>query len=334
MSNTERHPSEQVIGERVGVASAGGLEVLEPREVPLGGPRAMMVRRALPGKDRRMVGAWCFVDTYGPEDTRMVVPPHPHTGLQTVSWLVAGEVRHRDSLDSDVLIRPGQLNLMTAGAGIAHSEVSPTGATGALHGVQLWVALPAAHRGVAPAFESHRELPRVRHDGADVTVLIGELLGARSPATAYTPIVGAEVALDPGSTCGLPLRGDFEHGVLALTGGLAVDGTPVPAGHLAYASTGTSSVRLTAGAGSADETVTALLLGGPPFEEALVMWWNFVGRSHDEIAEARATWQAEREAPEDERPTFGLVAGHEGFTLPAPELPNATLRARPRHRDA
>jgi redox-sensitive bicupin YhaK (pirin superfamily) len=333
MSNTETHPSEQVIGDGVG-APTGGLEVLEPREVPLGGPRAMMVRRALPGKNRRMVGAWCFVDTYGPEDTRMVVPPHPHTGLQTVSWLVAGEVRHRDSLDSDVLIRPGQLNLMTAGAGIAHSEVSPSDATGPLHGVQLWVALPDGDRTVAPAFESHAELPRVRHDEADVTVLIGELLGARSPATTYTPIVGAEVALASGTSCAMPLRRDFEHGVLALTDGLAVDGTPVPTGHLAYAAPGTSSVHVAFDGGNGDERATALLLGGRPFEEALVMWWNFVGRSHDEIADARTTWQAEREAPEDERPRFGLVPGHDGFTLPAPELPNATLRARPRHRDS
>ncbi|MFC5814998.1 pirin family protein [Nonomuraea harbinensis] len=152
MSNLEPDPSEILCGPGGG---AGG-ETLEGRAVPLGGPRAMTVTRTLPHVHRRMIGAWCFVDAYGPEQAEMRVAPHPHTGLQTVSWLVAGEVLHRDSLGSLQAIRPGSLNLMTAGRGISHSEESRLGT---LHGVQLWVALPGGHREVAPAFEHHAVLP-------------------------------------------------------------------------------------------------------------------------------------------------------------------------------
>ena len=126
------------------------MSVLAPREVPLGGTRQLLVRRTLPHRDLRTVGAWCFLDDYGPVDVTgtpgMQVPPHPHTGLQTVTWLLDGEVRHQDSLGSDALVRPGELNLMTAGRGISHAETTPVGATGALRGLQLWVALPARHR--------------------------------------------------------------------------------------------------------------------------------------------------------------------------------------------
>ncbi len=340
VSTTETHPTERVLcGGPTDPAGSGppaaaeGIELLQPREVPLGGPRAMLVRRVLPGRDRRMVGAWCFADTYGPEVTRMVVPPHPHTGLQTVSWLVEGSVRHRDSLGSDTLVRPGELHLMTAGRGVAHSEVSPS--RGPLHGAQLWVALPSPARDGAPAFESHTAPARVDLAGARVTVLLGELLGTRSPATTFTPIVGAEVDLDAGGSVTVPLRDDFEHGVLALTDGVEVglagasEGpAPVATGAMGYAGPGSGPLTVTAGSAPA----RALLLGGEPFTEDLVMWWNFVARSHDEVAEARATWERERDAAPDARRRFGLVGG-EDATLAAPELPNATLRPRPRHRE-
>ncbi|WP_255254039.1 pirin family protein, partial [Streptomyces albidoflavus] len=140
-SDQVRAPGPQPAGSRV--------EVLTPREVPLGGPRAMTVRRTLPQRARTLIGAWCFADHYGPDDVArtggMDVPPHPHTGLQTVSWLFTGEIEHRDSLGVHAMVRPGELNLMTGGHGISHSEVSTPG-TRILHGVQLWVALPAAHR--------------------------------------------------------------------------------------------------------------------------------------------------------------------------------------------
>src|SRR6476619_2736963 len=166
-------------------------DLLEPRDVLLG--RTTHVRRLLPHKVRRMIGAWCFLDHYGPDDIRttggMWVPPPPHTGLQTVTWLFEGLGRHLDSLGSDQLIRPGQLNVMTAGPGLCHAEISPEDAPAVLHGVQLWVALPDAHRTSAqPAFDHVAALPTFTLPSpageVSVTVLVGELAGHRSPAPA------------------------------------------------------------------------------------------------------------------------------------------------------
>jgi quercetin 2,3-dioxygenase len=163
-------------------------EVAEPdsvllagHDVPLG--RYTTVRRLLPHKQRRMIGAWCFVDHFGPDDVSgrpgMQVPPHPHTGLQTVTWLVEGVIEHRDSLGSHQLIAPGQLNLMTSGHGIAHSEYTPPEHPPGMHGLQLWVALPEDARHGPPRFEHHREMPVRRLGDATVTVVIGELASSR-----------------------------------------------------------------------------------------------------------------------------------------------------------
>src|SRR5262245_7324160 len=237
----------------------------------------MAVSRTLPHRDRRMIGAWCFVDQYGPHDTTsgpgMRVPPHPHTGLQTVSWLVRGEVLHQDSLGSVALIRPGQLNLMTAGRGIAHSEASPDDRSPVLQGVQLWVALPDPYRQIDPAFAHHPDLPVVAGGGMTVTILMGELAGAVSPARTCGPLVGAEVALTGGGR--LALRQDFEHGALVLDGAAEVDGVALGPGTLLYLGQGRTELALR-GEGR------VLLLGGEPFQERIIMWWNFVGRTHDE----------------------------------------------------
>lgn len=304
MSNLETDPRE------IRCARGGdeGVEVLEGRAVPLGGPRAMTVTRTLPHVHRRMIGAWCFVDAYGPEQAEMRVAPHPHTGLQTVSWLVAGEVLHRDSLGSLQAIRPGGLNLMTAGRGISHSEESRLGL---LHGVQLWVALPDGHRQVAPAFEHHAELPVLSGPGFAATVFLGGLGGVRSPATAYSPLAGAEVAVDGDAE--LPLDPAFEHGVLLLDGEVS----PLPAGPLRYLPPGRDRLRLS-GHGR------VLLIGGEPFAEEIVMWWNFVGRDHDEIAAFRKEWM--------EGDGFGTVRGYDGAPLPAPALPGVRLKPRGRTR--
>ncbi|MFB4263542.1 pirin family protein [Nonomuraea sp. GTA35] len=304
MSNLEIDPREI----RCGADEGAGREVLEGREVPLGGPRAMAVSRTLPGVHRRMIGAWCFVDAYGPQRATMRVPPHPHTGLQTVSWLVAGEVLHRDSLGTLQEIRPGQLNLMTAGRGISHSEESPETV---LHGVQLWVALPGAARHVEPGFEHHPELPVLSGPGYAATVVMGTLGGVTSPATAYTPLVGAEVAVD--GDCEVPVDPAFEHGLLLLDGEVAEVGR----GPLVYLPPGRSAVRLS-GRGR------VLLIGGEPFGEEIVMWWNFVGRSHDEIAAFRKEWM--------EGEGFGAVEGFDGAPLPAPVLPGTRLKPRGRVR--
>ncbi|WP_121188429.1 pirin family protein [Nocardiopsis sp. Huas11] len=333
MSNLEDHPTER----RVCTAGPGdadlapGTELLHPREVPLGGPRAMTVRRALPGKNRRMVGAWCFADVYGPTDVAaqggMQVPPHPHIGLQTVSWLVHGHVRHQDGLGSDRLVRPGQLNLMTAGHGIAHSERTPGGAPSLLHGAQLWVALPEADREGAPRFEHHADLPVWRAPGARVTVIAGEAGGHRSPARVHTPLMGAEVVLSAGARFEFPLDPAFEHGVLALDAPVHVLGHRVEAGSLLYLDPGRTGIGL-----HTDQDAHLLVIGGEPFAEDLVMWWNLVGRDHDEIVAARTAWEADRDAP-GAAPRFAPVTGDEGPPLPAPVLPNARLRARPRHRE-
>ncbi|GAA2775750.1 pirin family protein [Saccharopolyspora taberi] len=327
MSNVERDPAETVCGGAATIAEPE-YELLEPREVPLGGPRAMLVGRTLPNRDRRMVGAWCFADFYGPADIAgqpgMQVPPHPHTGLQTVSWLLDGEVLHRDSLGSRALVRPGELNLMTAGRGIAHSEESPPEHPRWLHGAQLWVALPGDHRAVAPHFEQHRDLPRSSTADGTVTVLMGRVGDDESPAAAYTPIVGAEVSAADGRVLRLPLEPDFEHAVLALRDGLTVDGRPVATGTMLYLGRGRSAAEI-GGPGS------GLLLGGLPFEERIVMWWNFVGRDHDEIARARADWEAARTAG-DPGSRYGVVRGYDGPPLGAPALPGVELRPRGRTR--
>ncbi|MGP4016174.1 pirin family protein [Saccharopolyspora sp. 5N708] len=331
MSNVERDPAELHCG-GVTTAAEPEHELLEPRTVPLGGPRAMLVSRTLPNRDRRMVGAWCFADFYGPTDiagqSGMQVPPHPHTGLQTVSWLLDGEVLHRDSLGNEQLVRPGELNLMTAGFGISHSEESPSGHGPALHGVQLWVALPGAQRDVAPHFEHHGDLPELATADGVVTVLMGELAEAESPAQAYTPLVGAELSITAGGTLRLPVRTEFEHAVLAISDGILVDDRPLAVGSMLYLGPGRREVPV-----RADRPARALLLGGVPFEEQLVMWWNLVGRSHDEIAQARAEWEHGRAAA-DPAGRFGVVHGYAGSALPAPELPNVELRARGRTRRA
>jgi quercetin 2,3-dioxygenase len=246
------------------------------------------------------------------------VPPHPHTGLQTVSWLVDGEVLHRDSLGSLQSIVPGQVNLMTSGRGIAHSEESPEDHPPLMHGLQLWVAMPDSARHGEPRFEHHPRVPVYSDGGATITVVAGTLGGHRSPVTVHTPLVGVEVLLAPGADARLPLDPAFEYGALAMTGAAEVDGDDLKPGSLLYLDRGRSDLVL-----RSTGEARLFLLGGEPFDEPLVMWWNFVGRSHDEIAEARADWAAGRR--------FGTVTGYAGDPLPAPALPTVRLKARDRH---
>jgi redox-sensitive bicupin YhaK (pirin superfamily) len=328
MSNLDQAPAELECGSE---AAPGPVrEMLTGHEVALGGVRAMTVTRTLPTRGRRMVGAWCFADAYGPTDLTthpgMLVPPHPHTALQTVSWLVEGAVLHRDSLGTLQLIRPGQLNLMTAGRGIAHSEESAPAPTPFLHGVQLWVALPGSLRDVEPHFEHHAELPVHRDDGVDVTVLMGSMGEAVSPARTYTPIFGGDAALSAGASARLPLVPGFEYAALSLAGTIRVDGVELGSGPLLYLGAGRAVLDVAAPGGPA----RLLLIGGEPFAEQIVMWWNFVGRSHGEIVAARADWMSGISGGTPER--FGVVTGFEGAPLPAPTLPNARLKPRGRER--
>jgi quercetin 2,3-dioxygenase len=276
-------------------AAAPEVEVTESRVARVG---AMTVRRALPRRARRTVGAWCFADHMGPaevdEGGGVEIGPHPHIGLQTVTWLTAGEVLHRDSLGSEQPIRPGQLNLMTAGRGVAHAEERTGRYRGRLEGIQLWVAQPSATREGDPAFEHHGELPRVELDGARATVLVGPFAGARSPARRDTEHVGVDLEL-PSGPAELPLEPTFEYGLVLLEGAVELDGHRIEPGHLAYLGRGRDECRLTAVDGA-----RGLLLGGLPFPEPVLMWWNFVARTQDEISEARRAWMGE-----DDR--FGFV---------------------------
>ena len=301
------------------------VEVLTPREVPLGGLRSMTVRRTLPQRQRSLIGAWCFLDHYGPDDVLesggMLVPPHPHIGLQTVSWLFSGMVEHRDSLGTRAFVRPGQLNLMTAGRGISHSEVS-TDDTRILHGAQLWVALPDGAREIAPAFD-HYAPPRVTGDGWEARVFLGSWLGQTSPVRTWTPLLGAEVALDSGSRLDADPPQDHELGVLVDRGTVTVNGEEVAAHELAFVPPGEGLV-----VEALDDT-RVLVIGGPPFGEEVVMWWNFVGRSHEEVVEARGDWQAQLADGVDHvvHGRFGLVGG--GLpAIPAPPLPGVRLKPR------
>ncbi|GAA3160568.1 MULTISPECIES: pirin family protein [Streptomyces] len=322
MSNSNPAPTEAPTATQPDGDAAGGppVQVLPARAVPLGGPRAMTVRRTLPQRDRSLIGAWCFVDHYGPDDVAatggMDVAPHPHTGLQTASWLFSGEIEHRDSLGSHAYVRPGELNLMTAGRGISHSEVS-TQRTTVLHGVQLWIALPEKDRHTGRDFRHHVPAP-VALPGGRVRVFLGTLAGETSPVPTYTPLLGAEIVIDPLASVTLTVDPGFEHGVLVDRGDVRVAGTPVPRGELGYLDPGARTLTL---ANTANEPARLLLLGGAPFGEEIVMWWNFIGRSHADIVAAREEW-------ESGAARFGTVHGYPGERLPAPELPHSSLKPR------
>jgi redox-sensitive bicupin YhaK (pirin superfamily) len=291
-----------------GAPHAPEVEILPSREATVGG---VAVRRALPKRQRRTVGAWCFADHFGPVAAGgddMQIGPHPHTGLHTVTWLVEGELVHHDSLGSEQPIRPGQLNLMTAGGGVAHAEETPGAATRRQHGIQLWVAQPEATRHGPPAFEHHAELPRADLGAAIATVLVGALAGAASPARRDTPLVGAELAsVGGGGAVVVPVDPGHEHALVVLAGSLAVRDEPtvVAPGVLAYLGLGRDELALDLAAGT-----RALLLGGAPFGEEIVMAWNFVGRSRDEVARDAADWNAGAER-------FGTVASSLA-RIPAP----------------
>jgi redox-sensitive bicupin YhaK (pirin superfamily) len=302
--------------------------LLESREVPLGGVRAMAVRRTLPQRDLPLVGAWCFLDRFGPQVTRMRVEPHPHIGLQTVTWPFTGDVRHRDTLGSDVVVRRGALNLMTSGQGIAHSEYSVGEDAVALDALQLWVALPESRRHGAPAFERHEDLPVLpltAVDGldAEATVVLGELGGVASPAIVYTPIVGAELRIPAGSRVCVPLDPAWEHALVGVEADLSVmtdaaTWVALDDSHLLYLGVQRDGIEV-----SSESGATVFLLGGEPFEDDIVMWWNFVARSHEEVVQAREDWEADSAR-------FGHVVDHGDERIPAPPMPAVRLTRRRR----
>jgi redox-sensitive bicupin YhaK (pirin superfamily) len=295
------------------------MQTLSPRPTELGG---FTIRRLLPQRPRRMVGAWCFLDLLGPVEVgsgrALDVPPHPHIGLQTVTWVLAGEALHKDSLGSEAVALPGTLNLMTSGAGIAHSEETPIGAGGALHLIQLWIAQPDTERNGAPAFDHHAERPVLEGKGGRATVILGSLGGVDAPARLFSPLVGADVVVDAGAEIVLPLDPGFEHALVPLEGSAEAEGEPLVPDHLYYRPPGSDGVAVRAAGPS---PARLLLIGGAPFDEPILMWWNFVARTTDEIVAARDDWEAGRR--------FGEVRAYEGARLPAPRFLARPVPANP-----
>lgn len=294
--------------------------LLDPRRVKLTTRSGVTIERTLPHKDLKKIGAWCFLDSYGPtsEPGAMRVAAHPHTGLQTVTWLFSGTVIHNDSLGSRSTIQPGELNLMTAGHGIAHSELSLE-SDAPLQGVQLWVVLPGSSRDRKPDFRHYRNLPRFSHDGAEITLFMGELLGRRSEATTHSPIVGAQIQNSERESV-IPINKDWEHGILAVTDQVHIDGIAMKKDQLLYFPPGKESFSFYGNPESSD-LETMIVIGGAPFEEKFVMWWNFIGRSHEEIVAMRNEWQYSS----DRFPQFSDSIHQR---IPAPELPNLRLTPR------
>ena len=278
------------------------------RDVQVGDLRVL---RALPVKGRRLIGPWCFLDRFGPltfgAGTPMDVAPHPHMGLQTVTWLLDGEVVHDDSLQQEALLRPGGLNVMTSGDAIAHAERTPDVNTGRLSGVQLWTALPDSHRRGAASFQHFPDVPVVEFSGGIARVFSGTLGPAISPAAHFSPLVGADLQIHRGETLAIPLRRDHEHALLLLTGDAALHEQLLQADTLYYLGTQREEIAITSVTGG-----RVLLIGGLPFGETILMWWNFVARTPEEIRQAREDWENHRR--------FGDVPAYKGPRLAAPDL--------------
>lgn len=289
------------------------MQLIELRKAELG--EGFQVGRALPTRERRMVGAWCFLDHLGPVDLTsgagMHVGPHPHTCLQTFTWMIRGEILHRDSLGSEQVVRPGQVNLMTAGPGIAHTEDSLEGDV--LHAVQLWIALPSEHAGVAPAFDHYPELPAWSGKGVDFTLLVGEFEGRAAPTRVHSPLLALDLHAPEGGKVELPLRTGFEYGVLATSGGLTLRDTVIGTDTFAYLGPGADCLPLALPPGG-----RCLLIGGEPFGETISMWWNFVAATRSDIDQAYQDWESGSDR-------FPPVPGAESERLPSPRPPWQSL---------
>jgi hypothetical protein len=259
------------------------VDAREGRRTTVGG---LPIIRVLPTKGRRTVGAWCFVDLMVPADIMdpplMELGPHPHIGLSTVTWLLSGEALHGDSLGTEQLIEPGQLNLMTAGHGIAHAELGLKGG----RGIKMWVAQPEETRHGESTFEHHADLPVWEFETGEAVLLMGSLGNAESPATAATPLMGAELRMRTG-TVEIPAETSFEYALVPLDSPMRIAEHVVEPGWIGFVDEGTDMLRIDAGDGGG----RAMLLGGTPLGEPIQMWWNFVARTRDEITAAWRAWR-------------------------------------------
>ena len=289
-------------------ASGGTFEAYPNRDLSLG---KLTVTRVLPIRDRRMIGPWCFLDRFGPlsfgDDKPMDVAPHPHTGLQTVTWLLEGEVLHDDSLGSEATAKPGGVNVMTSGRGIAHAEQTPRHHSGRLNGAQLWVALPDESRHVEPSFDGIERVPLIESPAGITQVFAGSLAGQTSPGRHFSELTGADIQVHPGLSLDVELEPHFEYAVLVLDGDCSIDGDPLQPRMLYYLGVHRRGVTVASRAGG-----RLLLIGGPPFPERILMWWNFIARTPEEIAQYRDDWE--------QRQRFGDVPSYQGARLAAPAL--------------
>lgn len=314
MTNIERRPAPSDSHDGPACPGHPVFERMETRAAEVG---QLPIHRALPNRQRRMVGAWCFLDHAGPIDYAagqgLRVGPHPHIGLQTFTWMIEGEITHRDSLGYEQVIRPGQVNLMTAGRGIAHAEDEASPAAGRLHAVQLWIALPDAERQRPPAFAHYPELPVIREGGFQVTLLVGSAFGERAPAEVYSPLVGLDVAAAGAAHLDVPLEPGFEYAALVLSGAARIAGEVLAPDTLLYLGIGRQQLEL-----RCDAACRLVLIGGEPFGEDILLWWNFVARDAAEMEEATNAWNARR--------GFGEVEGSPSPRLIAPDLAGLHLR--------
>lgn len=267
------------------------------------------IRRALPHHDRKTIGAWCFLDHFGPLDLAntegLRVGPHPHIGLQTFTYPLVGEILHRDSLGSKQKIQPGQINLMTAGKGISHSEESLPDTV--LHGVQLWIALPDGVRHMEPNFIHYENIPSLKLDNLQINILAGEFLNSVSPVKVYSPLVGLELIAMEDTTTNLSLNPKFEYGILPLIGNIEIANDIVDIDTLLYLPCGKPSMLVHVQKGS-----RILIIGGEPFQEDILIWWNFVARTKEEMIEATSAW--------NNHTAFGEVKEYQGKELIPPPL--------------
>jgi redox-sensitive bicupin YhaK (pirin superfamily) len=293
------------------VTDAPVVDVLDGRTADVG----MTVTRLLPTVGRRSIGPWVFADHFGPArvDADVRVPPHPHCGLSTVTWILDGEGLHKDSLGTTQRLRPGEVNWMTAGRGITHSEEMPPGD---LHGLQLWVALPPDQWDRPPSFEHHAELPRIATDQGTATVLAGRVAidgtEATSPTTVHSPTLAVD--LDLTGPIAIEVAADHEHGLLVVEGEVWVDGTRIATDQLGYLGTRRDVVRI-----EVRQAARCMLLGGEPLRAPILVWWNFVTPSFDALIEAWEDWGDEGARFEQR---FGAVPNYtHGPRLSAPTLP-------------
>ncbi|WP_336930953.1 pirin family protein [Acinetobacter tandoii] len=272
-----------------------------------------VIKRALPSRHKRMIGAWCFLDHAGPvsfpQGDGLDVGPHPHIGLQTFTWMIEGTMMHTDSLGSKQLIRPKQVNLMTAGYGISHTEVAPATETH-MHAAQLWIALPDDKQNMAPRFDHYPELPTLEQDQVEFTVLVGEFLNVVSPVKVHTELLGVDMKALASTIIRLRLNPKFEYGFLALEGTAVVNGHELNDDNMLALEPGVTEITV-----ELHEGARILLLGGEPFESAILLWWNFVGRTQEELQLAREQW-----VNQDER--FGNIPDYDGPRLEAPVFPD------------